>query len=52
MTATTNRISDELAGRLDEIEEQGYTIIEGALDPEFTAELREAVRSQFTEVVR
>ena len=48
MTATTNRVSDELAGRLAEIEEQGYTIVEGAIDPDFTAELRDGVRSQFT----
>jgi len=48
MTATTNRVSDEVAGRLAEIEEQGYTIVEGAIDPDFTAELRDGVRAQFT----
>lgn len=33
--------------QLDEIAEQGYTIIEGAIDPDFTAELRDQVRAEF-----
>ena len=32
---------------LSTIEEQGYTILENALSPEFTTELREAVRAEF-----
>ena len=48
MTATsTERVNDDLEARLAEIDEQGYTIVEDALDPDFTAELRDAVRAQF-----
>ena len=35
---------------LRRIEEQGYTIVEGAIDPNLTAELRDAVRGLFTKL--
>ncbi len=53
MTASTSaaaRTNDELARRLDEIDHQGYTIVEDALDPAFTVSLRDAVRAQFDEL--
>lgn len=42
----TSQIDHHLA----RIDDDGYTIVEDALTPEFTAELRDAVRGQFTEL--
>ncbi|MEM9564236.1 MAG: phytanoyl-CoA dioxygenase family protein [Actinomycetota bacterium] len=41
---------DRIDGHLAEIDEQGYTVVAEAIDPDFTVRLRDAVRRQFTEL--
>ncbi|MEM7092256.1 MAG: phytanoyl-CoA dioxygenase family protein [Actinomycetota bacterium] len=43
-------LTHNLQATLDEVEEQGYSILEGAIDPAFNAELRDTVRGQFSEL--
>ena len=40
----------DLDARLDEIAEQGYTILEGAIDPAFNDELRDTLREIFVDL--
>ncbi len=48
MTSTMDAAT--MSEHLDRIEEQGYTIVEGAIDPELTAELRDTIRGIFVDL--